>query len=116
MAKSISRWEKFKRVVAHSFELETKGEIREKHEEAMRAIRRAEMEERKARRMRELEIEYEKELVEIQRREAIRRIQQQQEEEQRLIEEEEQRKRQEAIELYKTNNWDKGFTKNTTEE
>lgn len=103
MSKSISRWEKFKRVVAHSFELETKAEIHERIEEIERTARRAEMEQRRAERMRELEMEYEQQLVEIQRKEALIRIRKQQEKEERIRKEEAERKHQEAIQLYKDN-------------
>jgi hypothetical protein len=115
MTKTITRWEKFKRAVAHSFHLETKGEIAEHFEnlrkEEIKQQAAAFLAERKA----QLEIEYEHELFKIRQDEFKRKLAEQQEIEDAKRQAELEAERQEAIRLFKTNNWDKAFTNNTEE-
>jgi hypothetical protein len=92
MRTKISRWEKFKRMVAHAFDLKTKGEIREHFERLEWEREQAQLKLQHKQHVRSLLIEYHDQIEEYEK-----------EQEQRRIQEEQERKRQELIQLYKDN-------------
>jgi hypothetical protein len=104
MSKSkISRWERFKRVVAHLFELKTKLEIKEEIKARELEAFRIEMARFKEERLRELELEYEQPLFEYQRQQAIARIQEQKQKEEALRKQKEEEELRERVRLYREN-------------
>lgn len=101
MKTTISLWERFKRIVAHAFDMETRREIQEKIEQIKFEDEQAELRLEHRQHIRSLMIEYAAEIEAYQ-------LQKQLEENAAK----EEVKRKERIELHKTNNWDKYLSSN----
>ena len=92
MNKTISRWEKFKRIVAHAFDLQTKQEIRDHFEHLAWKEEQAELMKAHERHLKHLQYEYREQIAAWEEERHLRQIQ-----------EEAERRRQESIAMYKDN-------------
>jgi hypothetical protein len=101
----LSIWEKIKRVVAHSFHLETRLEIKERYERLEFEKKQEELRLKHHQYIRSLMIEYADDIEQFHAEKAAR--------EQAEKEEIERKKR---VELYKSNNWDKYLSSNKQQE
>ena len=116
MTKTIGRWEKFKRVVANSFDIQTEGQIREYYEELERQEAKEKAAAFLAQRKAELEIEYERPLFKLRQEEFKRKLAEQQAIEDAKYFAELEAKKQEAIRLHKENKWYEAYDKKQREE
>jgi hypothetical protein len=99
----ISVWERIKRVVAHSFNLETKQEIHEriekKKEEQVQHQLRLQHEEH----IKQLMLEYREQIAVYEEERKLQKQREEEEKRERLLQEQQRREMEEKVRLYKDN-------------